>query len=212
MSAVLALPAETRARATVAGTGVAAGVERGAETAATLGPSAGPTPSPAASIALSPAVRLARSRERLRAAMHDAAVTPRGVSAPRAAGSAMAWLDSLKTAFPGAAVIMDAVRSWWTPHPLRIAGMVADDAAKAVLRPFAQRHPLALVAGAMLLGGLLAWAHPWRGFLKSALFAGLLPQLIAKVLAQVPSRSWMAVLTSLLQEPRGPPARAEPRG
>jgi hypothetical protein len=48
--------------------------------------------------------------------------------------------------------------------------------------------------------------------LKPALFAGLLPQLFARVIAQVPSRSWMAVLTSLVQEQHRPPPRAEPPG
>ena len=159
----------------------------------------------------SPAVRLARSRERLREALRDAAVTRRGASAARAAGPAMAWLDSLKS-IPGAGVIIEALSAWWARHPLRIAGSVAEDAANAAVRPFAQRHPLALVAGAMLAGVLFVWARPWHGLLKPALFAGLLPQLIARAMAQVPSRSWMAVLTSLVQEQQRPPPPAEPPG
>lgn len=159
---------------------------------------------------LSPAVRLARSRERLRAALNEAAVTRRGASAVRTPGPAGAWLASLKT-IPGAGVIIDALSAWWARHPLRIAGSVAEDAANAAMQPFAQRHPLALVAWAMLAGALFVWARPWHGLLKPALFAGLLPQLFARAMAQVPSRSWLAVLTSLAQEQARPP-RAEPPG
>lgn len=158
---------------------------------------------------LSPAVRLARSRERLREALREAAVTRRGASAARAAGSGRAWLVSLKS-IPGAGVIIESLSAWWAQHPLRIAGSVAENAAKAAVRPFAQRNPLALVGGAMLVGALFVWARPWHGLLKPALFAGLLPQLLARAMAQVPSRSWMAVLTSLVQERHRPPPRAEP--
>lgn len=159
----------------------------------------------------SPAVRLAHSRERLREALREAAVTRRGASAARAASPAGAWLDSLKS-IPGAGVIIETLSSCWARHPLRIAGGVAEDAANAALRPYAQRHPLALVAGAMLVGALFVWARPWHGLLKPALFAGLLPQLFVRAMAQVPSRSWMAVLTSLVQEQERRPPLAEPPG
>ena len=159
----------------------------------------------------SPAVRLAHSRERLREALREAAVTRRGASAARAASPGTAWLDSLKS-IPGAGAIIETLSAWWARHPLRIAVSVAEDAAKAALRPYAQRHPLALVAGAMLVGVLFVWARPWHGLLKPALFAGLLPQLFARAMAQVPSRSWMAVLTSLVQEQQRRPPPAEPPG
>lgn len=93
-------------------------------------------------------------------------------------------------------------------NPLRVAGMVVAEAAKAVLQPIAKRHPLGLVVGALLLGGLLAWSRPWRWFLEPALFAGLLPQLVSKAVAQLPLESWLAVLTTLTQE-RTAPGRSE---
>ena len=160
---------------------------------------------------LSPAVRLAHSRERLREALREAAVTRRGASAARAAGPAGAWLDTLKS-IPGAGAIIEALAAWWAGHPLRVAGSVAEDAANSAVRPFAQRHPLALVAGALLVGALLFRVRSWSGLITPALFAGLLPQLFARAIAQVPSRSWMAVLASLFQEPHRPPPRADPPG
>ena len=147
--------------------------------------------------------RLRMSRERLRQALIDGA--KRGTpAAPDASGEpATPWLDRLK-AVPGAAVVMEALQAWWRSHPLRIATMIGADASLAVLQPLARRHPVALVLGAALLGGLFAWSRPWRWLLKPALFAGLMPQLLAKAVAHVPSLSWMAVLAALSKEPLAP--------
>ena len=179
----------------------------------TGGPSSAPSANGVAlDSLLSPADRLTLSRERLREAMRDR--TARRSSSPSAGAATTAWLDSLK-AIPGAGVVVDALRSWWAQHPLRVASMVAADATKSVLQPMAQKNPLALVLGALVLGGLLAWSRPWRWLIKPALFAGLLPQLVSKALAHVPSRSWLSVLTSLMQEQQEqqrPTATPSPRG
>ena len=58
---------------------------------------------------------------------------------------------------------------------------------------------LAMVLGAVVLGGVLAWSRPWRWILKPALFAGLLAQLSAKLVAQVPLQSWMSLVTAFAQ-------------
>jgi hypothetical protein len=74
------------------------------------------------------------------------------------------------------------------------------------------RHPLALVAVAAVAGAGLAWARPWRWAIRSALFAGLLPQLTTRVVASLPLESWMTLLgTALSSRPPAarPPARAE---
>lgn len=147
--------------------------------------------------------RLTLSRERLRQAMRDISAPPHQATQPGDGRSATAWLDSLKST-PGASVVIEAVSSWWAQHPLHIAGTVVIDAAKAVLQPMAQRNPLGLVLGALLLGGLLAWSRPWRWILRPALFAGLLPQIVAKAIAHVPPQSWMTVWASLAQERRRP--------
>jgi hypothetical protein len=153
--------------------------------------------------------RLALSRARMRQAMRDVSAPRHEGTAKGVAGAFMPWLDHLKS-IPGARVVIDAVSSWWVQHPLRIAGMLGAEAAKAVARPMAQRHPFSLVLGATLLGGLFAWSRPWRWIAKPALFAGLMPQLFTKAMANVPVQSWMAVVTSLLQEQSRPQRPAQP--
>jgi hypothetical protein len=150
---------------------------------------------------LSASDRLILSRERLRQAALDASNPISAAANQPADGSAMVWWDSLKS-LPGASVVIEAVSSWWAQHPLRVASMLAADAAKTVVEPMAQRHPLGLIAGALVLGGLFAWSRPWRWILRPALFAGLLPQLVYKALTHVPVQSWMVVLASMAQEKR----------
>ena len=138
------------------------------------------------------AERLAASRERMRVLMTPKPAAPDGTGP-----------------------VLDALKDWWAAHPLHVAGVVASDAAKTLIGPIAQRHPIALVAGALVLGGLVIWAKPWRGILKPALLAGLLPQLLSKAMAVVPIESWLAVLSSLTRQaaptaPTAPTAPAAP--
>ncbi len=151
--------------------------------------------------------RLRLSRERVRQALIDAAGP---ATADATEEPAAAWLERLKS-IPGAAFVIEAFEGWWRSHPLRIATLVGADATLAVLQPLARRHPLALVLGAALFGGLFVWSRPWRWLLKPALFAGLLPQLLAKAVAHVPSLSWMAVLAALSKEPHAPAANPNPK-
>jgi len=133
------------------------------------------------SAAQTPAERLALSRERLRRALSGAA--PTSGEEGGGPGTSSAWWDELR-ALPGAGIVIEAAQQWWAGHPLRINTLMALSAAQAVVQPLARRHPLALVSGAFLIGGLLAWRRPW-GWIKPALFAGLLPQLlIASLKAQ----------------------------
>jgi hypothetical protein len=74
---------------------------------------------------------------------------------------------------PGLGLAVEVARAWWARHPYRLAAIMVGDVAKTVVMPSAQRHPLALVAGAFLAGGLLAWSRPWRWLPTSALTAAL---------------------------------------
>lgn len=147
-------------------------------------------------VALStPSDRLAQSRERLRQAMRDILAAP----------------DEATNQYVGGLTrgVIEAASSWWAQHPLRITSMLAADAVKAVVQPMAQRHPLGLVLGAFLMGGLLAWIRPWRWILT----AGLLPQFLSKAMAQVPPQSWIVLLASLAQQqcrPKEPVQQAGP--
>jgi hypothetical protein len=128
-----------------------------------------------------PSARLARSREQLRLSLQGTSAAA-GVGAERHADAAAAsWLETL-SAIPGAGLLVEAAGNWWARHPLRAAAIVAAGATTAVVTPIAQRHPLGLVAGALVFGGLLAWSRPWRWAVKPALFAGLAPQLLLAAL------------------------------
>lgn len=143
---------------------------------------------------MTPSERLVQSRERLRQAMSGTPAAPGTPTKPGTAGSATLWLDILKLN-PAARIVLAAVGAWWAQHPLHLLGRASATTAKAALQPLARSHPLGLVAGALLLGGLLAWLRPWRWALKSALFAGLLPQLVSQAMTQEPIQSWLAEFT-----------------
>ena len=132
------------------------------------------------------AERVAMSREHLRQALHEATAPHRPATDPlTGAPVATPWLERLKS-IPGASIAIEAVGLWWSRHPARLAVGVARQAADVAVRPIAQRHPLALVAGAFAIGAALAWSRPWRWALKPALFAGLLPQLLLSALKEAP--------------------------
>lgn len=149
---------------------------------------------------LTPSERLTLSRERLRLAMRDSAAPASHAPGARIGGTGPSWLDNLKS-IPAAGIVIDAARSWWTEHPWRVAGLLAGETVKTVVRPLAQRHPVGLVVGAVLLGGALAWTRPWRLVFTSSLLAGLLPQLLSKTVARIPAQSWMTLMTQLLKQP-----------
>lgn len=153
---------------------------------------------------LTPAERLALSRERLRVALaHNAATRASGTASPGAG-----LLDILKTALPGANVWIDTLgptlKQWWARHPLHTSGVLAGDVVRTVLRPVAQRHPMALVAGAAVLGAALVWSRPWRwAFKPRNLLPTLDPALLSSLLASTAVQSWIA---SILAKDPEPPA------
>ncbi len=93
-------------------------------------------------------------------------------------------------------------------NPLQLAGQMANDAVKRAVQPLAQRNPLALVLGAAVAGGVLAWSRPWRWLLTPALLATLLPQLLSKAFHTGGPLPWMKLLTALTQPHHKP---AQPR-
>ena len=119
----------------------------------------------------------------------------------QAATGPLAWLERLKDQ-PSIALVIDALQSWWSRHPMRAVEHVASEATNAVARPIAQHNPVLLVVAAGVLGIVFAWSRPWRWALKPALFAGLMPQLVSRVVANLPLESWLAAFSS------APPVRA----
>ncbi len=142
--------------------------------------------------------RLVLSRERLRVALQSAAAVRAG---PGGAGESHgAWLDGLK-AIPGLGSLVEAACQWWDRHPLHSVGTALVVVAKSALQPIAQRHPLGLVLSAALLGAVLVWSRPWHAIIRPALWAGLLPSILAGAAAKSSLQSWLAALATA-----GPPA------
>lgn len=143
-----------------------------------------------------PAVeRLALSRERLRGALQEFA-SP----SDAAEGQEPSVLMTTLMAIPGVGLVVDAVRNWWSQHPLHLATLVAGNTARSVMKPFARRSPFALILAAAAIGGLLYWFKPWRGLLKPALLAGLIPHLVSRAMEHVPVESWMSAVSTFASE------------
>jgi hypothetical protein len=131
--------------------------------------------------------RLSESRERLRLALSEVNARPDGTNIPH--GHAFPdWLISLKN-LPGASLLLDVLQCWWIRQPFRVTLLLAAQGAKAVLQPMAQRHPYGLLIGAATLGGLLMLVRPWRWISASALWAGILPQLLSAAMQHMQSQT-----------------------
>lgn len=162
--------------------------------------------------------RLEASRARLREAMRPAAPAP-SVGGRKWVGRF--WLQRLRE-LPVIGLLADALGAWWSQNPLRPVALVAAEASNAVARPLARRHPITLVLLAGTLGAALAWARPWRWVLRSALFAGIVPQIASRVVAKLPVESWLTLLGAALSKadvqarpdvaPREPDSDVSPRG
>lgn len=140
---------------------------------------------------LPPLQRLMLSRQRIRQSLVEAAEPP----APPAGEPSV--LVTALMAIPGVGVVVDSVRGWWAQHPLHFAGTLAGNTVRGMMRPMARRSPYRLVFAAVAVGGLLYWVKPWRGLLKPALLAGLLPHLVSRAVANVPMESWMSTLMTM---------------
>lgn len=146
-----------------------------------------------------PQDRLALSRVCLRQAMRTLPSHPTAAAGQAHVGQAPSWLESLRSE-PATRVLLDAISAWWAQHPLQTATSVVANSAKAVLNPLVQRNPWGVVLTALVVGGVLVWVRPWRWISLSAVFAGLLPQVLSKIAAQMHAQSWVDILNAVLQQ------------
>lgn len=142
--------------------------------------------------------RLVQSRARLRRALQGADNPPGGSAFRQAHHRATqhpsgTWLERV-AGLPITRLVLDALAGQWRRHPWRASGLVADDVARAVLQPVAQRHPWRLVLISAVVGGLLASSRPWRWLPGRALLIGLAPQLVAQALGLPAVRGGFAAL------------------
>lgn len=116
----------------------------------------------------SPAQRLEASRARLRNAIEARRSGQRQEGLPSASEGWLPWLQT-------------ALAAWWSRHPLNGLAQVAADvggpAARGVLAPEAERHPLRLVALAAGAGALVVALRPWRWLPQAALSSVLVSAL-----------------------------------
>ena len=149
--------------------------------------------------------RLTLTRERLRQAMTPPVREAGRDDGEGLGGMASGLVDRLKS-LPGVDLLMDALETWWARHPLRTVGVVAAEASRKFAVPVAERQPYALVLGAMGVGALLVLLKPWR-LLRRALFAGLLPALLFRLVRELPVDAWLKLYGSI-SVPRATPAAA----
>lgn len=146
---------------------------------------------------MSPVERLALSRERLRVAMQPPPVKPSGQFLGENIGEFAKDLFNRIKSMPGLGSLIEPVEAWWARHPLRTAGLVAAEASRNLTTPMAERHPLMLLFGAVLVGALLTLSRPWRWLVSPAVLAGLLPSLASRTIRELPVDSWLKLLASI---------------
>ena len=132
------------------------------------------------------AQRLTRSRALLQTALEPHSIASKSPTASvnnRTVGAQAPAPSAGLSAIPGFDLGVEAVKFWWSRHPLRLAVALLANTADAAIKPAAQRNPVALISGAFLIGGLLAWARPWRLVVKPILFAGVMPQITSALLS-----------------------------
>lgn len=144
--------------------------------------------------------RLALSRSQLRSAMMEITHPPKRPSVlGSGVGDFAQQLLGRVRGLPGAAIVIETVAAWWQQHPLRTAGVVANEAARTFVKPIAQRNPQAFLLGAAGVGAILVLTRPWRWLLRPALFVGLVPQLVSQAIKRFPIESWVAVAASAMR-------------
>ena len=113
-------------------------------------------------------------------------------------------LGLLKTALPDASLLIDALSQWWTRYTAQGTGQTVVSVADTIIKPLAKRYPLLVVAGAVAIGGVLAWSRPWRWAFKPPLLAVWGPALVSGALASGTLQAWILAALDKKPEPLSP--------
>lgn len=145
-----------------------------------------------------PLQRLQQSRERMRRYLLPAERTPKTGDGAEAGLTDRIWdkFGDLRN-HPLIGAVIDAAENWWSHHPLRTVADIGSTAVRELAGPLVRRHPVACVAGALVVGALLVRVRPWRWVLKPALFAGLTTQVVSRLLSDAPMEFVLNALMKL---------------
>jgi len=155
--------------------------------------------------AVPPEARLEASRLAMRVAM-----TPEPPKPKSADGSMLDKLlhaPKVQTLLSNSVVstLTDTVKQWWLAHPWRPLLTAGAEAASQMMVPVAQRHPVRVLAVAMLGGAVLSRWRPWKWLLATAgpaLLASMLPSLISRVATRVPLKTLLRLVGVASSRPR----------
>ncbi len=164
--------------------------------------------------------RLQQSRQKMRHQMLELNANSALAQATKFASGTPSALMVTLTALPIVGPVIESAVSWWANHPLHA---VADlfirsntSATDPQKQSLTQRHPLAMLLGAVALGALLIWARPWRfGLLRRAVYAGLVPQMVSSLLSRVSGDGLLDLVNSVLRrssDTTSPPPSSKQRG
>lgn len=148
--------------------------------------------------------RLQRSRAGIQRALTESSPdAPPGTSA----GAAPLLADVLTKLrnVPAANLLLDAIASWWSQQPAGILLRLGTTATRTLVKPIAQRHPVALIVCALAFGGLITWTRPQRWLIRPAAVSRWLPRFAAGVAAHIPLSVWLTLLRTAQSRSTTPP-------
>ena len=164
--------------------------------------------------------RLKQSRQKMRTQMLALNASSAQAQASTLAEEHSSVLMATLTSLPLIGPVIASAANWWANHPLHaVADLFMRSKSSATTtqkQGVMQRHPWAVLFGAVGVGALLMWTRPWRfGLLRRAVYAGLAPQIVGSLLSRVSGDGLLDLVNSVLRrsaDTASPPPASKPRG